>query len=63
MRSFAASVRRSSTSCSSSRVRGVEQGAARRLVDAARLHADHAILDEVDDADAVRAADRVERRR
>ena len=31
----------------------VEQGTARRLVHAARLHADHAILDEVDPADAV----------
>ena len=43
------------------RVRRVEQRAARRLVDAARLHADHAIFDEVDDADAVLAADLVER--
>ena len=34
-------------------VRRVEQGAARRLVHAARLHADHAILDEIDAADAV----------
>ena len=44
-------------------VRGVEQGTARRLVDAARLHADHAILDEVDAADAVTPADRVQLRR
>ena len=43
-------------------MRAVEQRAARRLVDAARLHADQTILDEIDDADAVLAADRVERR-
>ena len=42
-------------------MRGVEQRAARRLVHAARLHADHAVLDEIDATDAVLAADRVER--
>jgi hypothetical protein len=41
-------------------VRGVEQRAARRLVHTTRLHADHAILDEVDAADAMLAADGVE---
>ena len=30
-----------------------EQGPARRLVDAARLHADEAVLDDVDAADSV----------
>jgi len=43
-------------------MRGIEQRAARRLVHAARLHAHHAVLDEVDPADAVPATDRVERR-
>ena len=37
--------------------RRVEQRAARRLVDAARLHADQAIFDDVDAADTVPAAD------
>ena len=41
-------------------VRGVEHGAARRLVDAARLHPDEAVLDHVDAADAVRARDLVQ---
>ena len=38
-----------------------EQRAARRLVHAARLHADQAVLDDVDAADAVPAADLVQR--
>ena len=38
----------------------VQDGAARRLVHAAVLHADEAVLHDVDDADAVRAADGVE---
>ena len=38
----------------------VEDGAAGRLVDAARFHADEAVLDEVDPADAVVAAEPVE---
>src|SRR5262249_15216240 len=42
------------------RARGVHHRAARRLVDPARLHADEAILDEVDPADAVLAGDLVE---
>src|ERR1700679_176994 len=39
---------------------GVEDGAAGRLIDAARLHADEAVLDEIDPADAVLAAQHVE---
>jgi len=38
----------------------VQDGAAGRLVDAARLHADEAVLDEVEAADAVLAAQLVE---
>ena len=41
-------------------VRGVEYRAARGLVDAAALHADEAVLDYVEQADAVRAAQLVE---
>ena len=41
-------------------VRELEQRAAGGLVDAAGLHSDEAILDEIDAADAVPAADRVE---
>jgi hypothetical protein len=41
-------------------VRGVEDGAAGGLVDAAALHADEAVLDEIDAADAVLAAEFVE---
>jgi hypothetical protein len=41
-------------------VRRVQQRAARRLVHAARLHADHAVLDDVRAADAVHAADLVQ---
>ena len=41
-------------------VRRVQDRAARRLVDAARLHADVAVLDEVDAADAVLAAESVQ---
>ena len=44
---------RSSVSDSTARMRGAQHGAARRLVDAARLHADVAVLDQVDAADAV----------
>ena len=36
----------------------IEQRATRRLVDAAALHADEAVLDDVDPADAVPAAHR-----
>src|SRR5437879_5699659 len=39
----------------------VQDGATRRLVDAARLHADETVLDEVEPADAMLAAERVER--
>ena len=42
-------------------VRGEQDGAAGRLVDAARLHADEAVLDQVEPADAVVAAELVER--
>src|SRR3546814_9270534 len=41
-------------------VRDREDGAAGRLVDAAALHADEAVLDEVEAADAVVAAQLVE---
>ena len=41
-------------------MRLVEDRAAGRLVDAARLHADEAILDDVDAADAVLAAELVQ---
>ena len=41
-------------------VRGQQDGAARRLVHAARLHADEAVLHQVDAADAVVAAELVE---
>ena len=41
-------------------MREVEDGAARRLIDAPILHADQPVLDDVDDADAVRAADGVQ---
>src|SRR6516164_2374579 len=41
---------------------GIKDGTARRLVDAARLHADETVLDEIDAADAVRLAERVELR-
>ena len=43
-------------------MRLVEDGAAGRLVDAAALHADQAVLDQRPDADAVAAADLVEQR-
>ncbi len=43
-------------------MRRVQDGAAGRLVDAARLHADEAVLDEVEAADAVLAAELVELR-
>ena len=43
-------------------VRVQQDGAAGRLVDAARLHADEAVLDQVEAADAVVAAEVVERR-
>lgn len=42
-------------------VGGVEQRAARGFVDTARLHADEAIFDEIDAADAVTATDGVQR--
>ena len=41
-------------------VRDVEDGAARRLIHAARLHANIAVLDEIDAADAVIAAELVQ---
>ncbi len=41
-------------------MRRQQDGAARRLVDAARLHADEAVLDQVDAADAVVAAELVQ---
>ena len=41
-------------------VREVEDGAARRLIDAPVFHADQPVLYDVDDADAVRAADGVQ---
>ena len=41
-------------------VRGVEDGAARGLVDAAALHADEPVLHDVEQADAVGAAKLVE---
>src|SRR6478752_4742444 len=41
-------------------MRREQDRAAGRLVDAARLHADEAVLDKVDAADAVRLAERVE---
>ena len=41
-------------------VRGEQDRAARRLVHAARLHADEAVLDQIDAADAVVAAELVE---
>ena len=41
-------------------MREVKDGAARRLVDAVVLHADETVLHDVEDADAVRAAERVE---
>src|SRR5262245_49743252 len=41
-------------------VRDVEYGTARRLVDAARLHADEAVLDEIDTPDAILLAVSVE---
>src|SRR5258708_528499 len=41
-------------------MRGVQDGAAWRLVDAARLHADEAVLDEIEPTDAVLAAELVE---
>ncbi len=43
-------------------MRRQEDRAAGRLVDAARLHADEAVLDQIDAADAVRLAERVELR-
>src|SRR6266545_4703177 len=43
-------------------VRGEQQRAARRLVDAARFHPHEAVLDDVGAADAVLAGDRVQRR-
>ena len=43
-------------------MRGEQDGAARRLVHAARLHADEAVLDQVEPADAVLATERVEPR-
>ena len=43
-------------------VRDMQDGAAGRLVDAARLHADEAVLDQIDAADAVVAAELVEPR-
>ena len=43
-------------------MRHMQDGAARRLVDAARLHADIAVLDEIDSADAVVAAKLVQPR-
>src|SRR6185312_5808574 len=43
-------------------MRRMEDGAAGRLVDAARLHADEAVLDQVEAADAVPAAELVEPR-
>ncbi len=42
-------------------VRRKQNGAARRLVHAARLHADETVLDEIEPADAVCAPERVER--
>ncbi len=41
-------------------VRFLEDGAARGLVDAAALHADEAVLEQVDPADAVFAAEFVQ---
>ena len=41
-------------------MRGVQDCSARRLVDAARLHTDQAVLDDVDTANAVRTAELVE---
>ncbi len=38
----------------------VEDGAAGGLIDAARLHADEPVLEQIDNADAVRAADLIE---
>ena len=38
-----------------------ENGPARRLVHAARFHADEAVLDEIEPTDGVRAPERVER--
>src|SRR6185437_15539647 len=43
-------------------MRGMEDGAARRLVNAARLHADEAVLDQIEPADAMLAAELVEPR-
>ena len=43
-------------------MRRQQDGAAGRLVDAARLHADEAVLDQIDAADAVGLAERVELR-
>ena len=53
---------RSSVIDSIAAVRVPQDRAARRLVDAARLHADEAVLDEVDAADAVVAAVVIQRR-
>ena len=39
----------------------MQDGAARRFIDAARLHADEAVLDEIEPADAIVAAEIVER--
>src|SRR5262249_56761258 len=41
---------------------GVQDGAARRLIDAAALHADEAVLDQIEPADAVGLAEFVEPR-
>ena len=43
-------------------MRGEQDGAARRLVDAARLHADETVLDEIEPADAVGLAELVQPR-
>ena len=43
-------------------MRGEQDGAARRLVHAARLHADEAVLDQIEPADAVALAELVELR-
>ncbi len=52
---------RSSVSASSSRIAAIRIGAARGFVAAARLHADEAVLHQIDAPHAVLAADRVQR--